>query len=353
MNHSTKKVYFLSVGLGLLLAVVASVFRSILLLNGYTPSLGHFTEGVAADLFLPLLFVLAIVVAIGFGIFFRSSLTNRTLKQTLPTVFASGLSALAMLVWIVVLLVDVIGKGLPVGTARILLILMTLFALIGICHFVYSAISGNGERNRVLLCAALAVFCAFYMLYAYFDTAFTLNSPIKLFDQITFFLLALFFLAECRFHVNKISDATFLPIGMICMVFTAADAVPGLIYAAAEGEALVGNVMHDFLALAFFLYIVARMLSFPLSASEQGKQDAFAAELSDVSDAPYEIDNDTHITEGDPRQETFHFDEEEEATEANADEEAKDTHAEDETAAEEETATNAQTTLEFSRKHDA
>lgn len=349
MNHSTKNVYYLSVGLGLFLSVLVSVFRSQLLLNDYSPSLGHFAEGPTADLFLPLLFVLSVVIAIGFGIFFRSSLSNRVLRLTLPTIFAAALCALASFVWIVVLLIDVLSKGLPGGTLRILLIAMTLFALLGICHFLYTATGGNDERLQLLLGAASAVFCAFYMLYAYFDTAFTLNSPIKIFDQITFFVLALFFLAECRFRVGKISDAAFLPIGMIAMVFSSANAVPGLIYAATESEALVGNVMHDFLSLSLFLYIIARMLSFPLSVTEQGTPDAFADELAEESSETGEAEESVEINEGDPRQETFRFDEEEEEEEAGK---ASTSPAEEVNAigdpAEETIA--AQTTLEFSHK---
>lgn len=314
MNHSTKSVYLLSVGLGLVLAVIVSAFRTVLLLDGYSSSLGHYAEGLAADLFLPLLFVLAVVVSVGFGIFFRSFLTNREQKQTLPVILASCLCALTTFVWLVVLLIDVLQGGLPSGTIRFLLVLMALFALTVVFRFISSANGYGNEKSQALLCAASAVFCAFYMLYAYFDTTFTLNSPIKIFDQVTFFLVALFFLAESRFHVGKISDAVFLPIGMICTVFTAANAVPGLIYAASAGEALVGNVMHDFFSLSLCLYVIARMLAFPLSVSEQGKQDEFAAEMTAEAAAPTNEEVD-EINEGDPRQETFHFDEDEEKSE--------------------------------------
>jgi hypothetical protein len=347
MNHSTKKVYFLSVLIGLTLAVLASVFRTVMLLKGYEPNLGQFADTPVSKLFMPLLFVLSIVVAIGFGIFFRSLLSNRSSNQTLPGIFASALAAMTSLVWLVVLAIEKMKSGLPMGPARILFLLMALFAFSAIAHFIYSALGGSDARLRLFLGAGVAVFCAFYMLFAYFDPAFTLNSPIKIFDQITFFLVALFFLADCRFHVDKISDAAFLPIGMICMVFTAANAAPGLIYAAVSKTALVGNVMHDFLSLALFLYIVARMLSFPLSVSEQGKQDVFAVEMASTSDDPYEIDNETHITEEDPRQETFHFDEEENANTAQ-----NETEKEDEVPTDEENGSSAQTTLDINHKSD-
>ena len=343
MNLSTKKVYFLSTAIALVLAAMLSVFRSLLLLDGYSPELGHFEEGFAADLFLPLTFVLAIVISIGFGILFRSSLTNRALKPSLPTVFASGLTALALAVWLVTLLWNVVNGKAPVGSQKVITVLITVFAVLAALYFISTAINGVQKSITVLLCCATSVFCVLYPLFAYFDQAFTLNSPIKIFDQITFLLLAIFFLVENRFRFGKISDAVFLPVGMIAVVFTAANAVPGLIYAAKAGEALVVNVMHDFLSFAFCLYVIARMLSFPLADDEQEKQDAFAEELSRVSDAPYEIDNDTHIVENDPRQETFHFDEEE----------AKDTTpapAEEIIPPAEEIVTNAQTTLEFDRK---
>ena len=310
--------------------------RSLILLNGYEPNLGHYAPSLSSDLFLPLLFLLTIVIAVGFGIFFRSLLTNRQLNQTLPGIFASGLAALAGLVWIIVLLTDKAREGFPGGSVRILFILMTLFAFLAIGHFIYTALGGSDNRIRLFSGATVAVLCAFYMLYAYFDEAFALNSPIKIFDQITFFFVAIFFLAECRFYVGKISDALFLPIGMICMTFTAANAVPGLVYAATANEALVGNVMHDFLSLAFFLYVTAKMLSYPLSVSEQGKQDVFVAEMANTDDSLYEEDDDTHISEEDPRQETFHFDEEEK----------EDTTSDHETDAEE-TDDAAQTTLDL------
>ncbi len=346
MNLSTKKVYFLSAGIALLLAIILSAFRSVLLLGGYSPEIGHFEAGFSADLFLPLLFVLAVVISVGFGILFRSSLSNRSLKPALPTVFASGLNALALVVWLVVLLLDVVGKIHPVGPQKVLSVLLTVSALLAAVYFIYTATNVSPRVPAVLLSCATAIFCVLYPLFAYFDRAFPLNSTIKIFDQITFLILAIFFLAENRFRFGKISDATFLPLGMIAVVFTAANAVPGLIYAVRFGEALVGNIMHDFLSFAFCLYVLARMLSFPLAEEEEPKPDAFAEEMARMSDDPYEIDNDTHIMENDPRQETFHFDEDAEQ----AEKEETASYSDEPLAHDEEIITNAQTTIEFDTK---
>jgi hypothetical protein len=151
-----------------------------------------------------------------------------------------------------------------------------------------------------------ALFFLVYAFYAYFDSAFALNSPIKLLDQITALALMFFFLIETRFRLGGFSTALLFPVGMIAFLLSASNGISSLIYTATTGRPLVVHMMHDFLFLAFSIYVLTRLISFILPS-------LFPEENSEAPEAVTAFEAEgaapTHpIDSADPAQETFDFD---------------------------------------------
>ena len=285
MNFKAKKVFFTAFVATLLFVILTTGARTYALLSHYAPSLGHFDGGFFADVFLPLIYIAAAVAFLLFGALFRESLTGRAYKTTLPTLFAAGFAAIATVVWLVSFAGEFFSEPhVPVQT--VCGILLLCFGAVSAVYLVLNALPHPPHGATLLTGLGAALFCLAFAFYAYFDTAFTLNSPIKIFDQITFVVLVLFFLAEGRFRQGTMHEALFLPVCMCAVTLCGSAAVSGLIYNAVEQRPLVGIVMHDFLLFGLFLYTLTRLLSFCLPtyytsedlAAAIGRPTAFEAE---------------------------------------------------------------------------
>ncbi len=326
MKDTVKKPYITVLLAALALSLATTVTRTVLLLTAYDASLGHFEDTPLSSVLFPLLPIIAAIFYFAFGFIARAELDGRTPESSLLTVFSSAFAAVTAAVWIIThasLVFSAEGISLAFG------ILMLVFAAGLTAYFVLTALGTKNDTLRVLTCLCAVLFCVFYILFAYFDTAFVLNSPIKVFDQVAVLCLVLFFLAECRFSFGAISYAAYLPVALLAATVTMANAFPALIYAVAEGEPLLGDVMHDFLIFAFFLYTAARLVTAIGKRADADVPSVYADEMTQKPDTVTDID--THIALRDPDQEAFDFDENGE---------------------EGEDSTEAQTTLDFPIKKD-
>lgn len=305
MKDTFKKPYIAVLGASFLIALAATVVRTILLLTDYDASLGHFAESPIANLLFPLLLIIATVFYAAFGIIARNELGKKDLDRPLPIVFASAFAAVATLVWFITQIPRLISAE---SIALPFAVLTLLFSLGLFACFLTTALSVQNKTLNVLAGTCAVLFCVFYILYSYFDTSFVLNSPIKIFDQLTFLVFVLFFLAECRFSFGIISYAAYLPITLLCATFAMANAIPALIYAAIEQKALTGNVMHDFLTFAVFVYALTRSISVFIVEKAVSDADTYQEEIAAESQKNRVPDRDTHIILGDPDQEEFDFD---------------------------------------------
>lgn len=289
MNDSTKKAYLIAVLLTGVFTLLTAGFYVYALLAEYTPILGHFSQGAFSDVFLPLLYIVAVVVFIVFGFLFRESLTERKASATVPAIFASSFAALTTFCWLVSFAIFFFGNASLLLTAIFGALLLVLGGFT-VAYLVLSLLPSASPSRIALFGTAPVLFCLVYAFYAYFDSAFALNSPIKIFDQITVIVLLFFFLAEGRVRFGAIRSAVYLPICMTAVLFSAADSLGGLIYMAVEGRPLFESVMHDFLFFGFFLYTMTRLISFLLpSLAEKPAESLDAPEAApsfEASPAP-------------------------------------------------------------------
>ena len=354
MKASLKKPYALVLLATLLLSVTATVLRTVLLFTSFDGALGYFKEGALADLLFPLLFVIAAILYAAFGFLARTELDKSERKNTIPVTFASAFAAITVAVWFFTHLS--LAFSAESAAERIFCILMLLFSIGLALHFVLSALDTGSPTLRVLAGVCAILFCVFYILYAYFNSALVLNSPIKIFDQLTVMVFALFFIVECRFSFGTAHNAVYLPVAMLATTFAAANSVPALLYALKEGKALTGNVMHDFMTFALCLYAATRLLAALDLGKNEDVRGEYADEIDRSNEDRYRPDVDTHIVPFDPDQQAFDFDGEDEdgatdgASEGGTSENADASDASDESDASDSTGDdNAETTLDFKR----
>ena len=315
MNFTAKRVISLALVITGIFLLLCTGFFAFALLNGYLYTTGHFAESVFSDVFLPLLYILGVVSFAVFGFLFRSSLSGRQMKGTLPVFFASGFAALGFGVWLFSFALDFF-KNKHAVPSTLFGILLLVFGVVAILYFLFNANpTAPSHTTAVLLGMGVVLFFLSYAFYAYFDTTFALNSPVKLLDQVTAIAAMLFFLVELRFSFGATSEAVYVPLCMTTVLLSGAGSIGALIYNAVDGRPLIVHVAHDFLLLATALYATARLASFllkPLFEKTDESADAPAFEADDSIARP---------TRTDPTQETFDFDKE------SSDEPAEETHS--------------------------
>lgn len=260
MKTTAKTVYMLGLILTGAFVLLCTGFYTYALLTDYSSLLAHFGKSAFTDIFLPLLYILAIVTFAVFGIIYRSALTAREYKSAIPSVCASGFAALTTAIWLITFAPSLLSGGtfLLQTVFGILTLIAGLFML---AYLVLSSLPG-AVRNGTVLCGTFAIlFPLAYAFFAYFDSAFALNSPVKIFDQVAMIAFLFFLVAEMRLRFGAVSEAVFLPLSMIATVLTGTGSISGLIYMAVEGRPLYASIMHDFLLFGFFLYSLTRLLA--------------------------------------------------------------------------------------------
>lgn len=305
MNTSSKKVYLLSLILVGAFIPLCTGFYTYALLTDYSALLGHFGQSAFTDIFLPLLYMLAIIAFAVFGVLFRTSLTGREYRASLPSVFAAGFAVLTTLIWLVSF-VPALKNNMGSPLSTVFGILMIVSALFTIAYLILSILPFAVHTGTMLCGTVATLFPLSYAFYAYFDASFALNSPIKIFDQVTMIALLFFMLTEMRLRFCAVSEAVFLPVCMAATLLSGANSIGGLIYMAVEGHPLYASIMHDFLLFGLFLYALTRLISYLLPSII-----AKTASTTDAADVhTFEPEAPIHTAQAETpyAQESFDFD---------------------------------------------
>ncbi len=342
MKASLKKPYVLVLLVALLLSLTAASIRTFLFLFRYDEALGYFAPGALSELLFPLLLVIATVLYAAFGFLSRAQLEEGERRSTVFVTFASAFAAVATAVFLITTLPRVFeAASLLEG---LFCALTVLFGVGLVLHFALSALDTGSFALRALSAIGAVLFSVFYILYAYFNTDLVLNSPVKIFDELSVLVFVLFFITECRFLFGTAKNAVYLPLSMLAFTLSLSNALPELIYALKSSEALSGNIVHGFMILSFGLYTASRLLATLDLGKKADARGVYADEIKESTENDLHPDVDTHIALYDLDQQSFDFGDESdaEAREENGNE--SEVPVEDE-----ENADKFDTTLDFKR----
>ena len=305
MKETLKKPYALVLLATAILSATATAIRAFLFLFRYDAAPGHFEPSALSDLLFPLLLVICAVLYAAFGFLSRAQLEEKERRSTVFVTFASAFAAVATAVWVVTMVPRVFSAASLLDS--LFCALATLFGISLVLHFALCALDTGSFTLKALSAIGSVLFSVFYILHSYFDTALVLNSPVKIFDQLTLSVLALFFIAECRFLFGTAKNAVYLPLSMLTFTLSLTNALPELIYALKSGEALSGNIVHGFMLLAVALYAAARLLAMLELGKKSDARGVYADEIKESTENDLHPDVDTHIALYDLDQQSFDF----------------------------------------------
>ena len=110
--------------------------------------------------------------------------------------------------------------------------------------------------------AATALTLLFYAMLLYFDVSEAMNTPYKLYTQLSFILLALYFLAECRMQAAEKRPRLRFFISVFSVSSALSVAIPSLLCPLLHGSFTAHNPITALTLLAFAAYCTARLIAF-------------------------------------------------------------------------------------------
>ena len=266
MSEKTKRFYLLYLLTVPVISIVTIVLRSVALLTLYDEAIGFYTTPTLAVATASILLGTAALLAI-FTHELRALFVFSVDYRDLPTLFSGSYLGLSLPFFAVTLVLGAIRMAsLTLATA----VLTALTAVVGAVLFLVRGFDGSARGPRkAMLTLPLAFFPTLFVLYLGFEGSMMIYEPVKLLATATWLFATFFFLGEARIALDRPKWALHTCVTVITAILSATLALPNLLYHAVRGESLVGNTAHDFLALALFLYTVARLVAAFASAMRQ------------------------------------------------------------------------------------
>lgn len=167
-------------------------------------------------------------------------------------------------------------------TATIIYLLVGVFAILSVVHFVMTAlIEKHSSTRRALFGLCTVIFLALYSVHLYFDTSTAVNAPNKLIDELSYLFASLFFLYETRLSMGREKWRAYIATGFVGALLCAYSSIPSLITYFTNGVMISNNIYESVLTFALFIFITARILL--TSKLTEDKMDVAVSMLSGVA----------------------------------------------------------------------
>ena len=284
MNKIAKHIHLLFLLSAPLVALVTVILRTVALLTSYESDVGRYATPTLSFIVTAVLVALALVLAI-LTHELRELFVVATDYRDLPTLFAEVFGAIALVFFAITLPIDASAEG---GIPFAMAMAAAILAVAGVVLFVLRAIHGTAESAAyAMLSLPLALIGIPVILYLDLTTTMRVADPAVLLAILAWGSVGFFFLGEARIALKRTKWALHTYITVMTAALTATLSIPNLIYRAVFGAAIFGNVMLDFLALAFFLLAMARLAAIYAAARHEGKDATrFAMGLPVAKKAP-------------------------------------------------------------------
>lgn len=244
-----------------LFALAATVVQSVALLADYDAGSGYYGHGTL------LFHMTSVLIAAACAFFLILSLIARRKITAVPdTVGLSVLFSGSFLTLSMVATASVLFMELARTEDAQSRFFLLLIALAAISSFIYMALTLCGKQSsrlRMALSVGPIFYALFSAMYLYFIPNVQINAPVKLLNILALLAIALFSLSECRVVIGRAKPALHLFVTSCALVITAAASIPALIYCAARltTPVIPMSTVGDFTLFAFFLYILARLIT--------------------------------------------------------------------------------------------
>ncbi len=142
---------------------------------------------------------------------------------------------------------------------------MLLFGIMGAVYFLMFIVGKVSYKKEasVYLGYGFIIYVLLMLARTYFDFETTMNSPTKLFIQVTLMSVMVYMLYETRFYIKRESPRVYCAVSAVAAYFTAACSIPGIaLYFVGGVFKAPEYLMINFVCFGVFLFILSRFYSF-------------------------------------------------------------------------------------------
>ncbi len=279
---TTKPIYQLYFRISTLLTLLAAVGQSLLYFFCFDNTLLLYERGP-----LPTLLGVFITVSILFMLSYIFVSKREPVDDTLPPLnrnatFTAALAGFFTLATLILSLLYSLNGLEADALSSPLSIITTILAIPAACYFFVTALNpAPNPKIHALLGCTLVIWLILYTLSGYFHLDYSINSPIKIYNQMALLAAMLYFLQEVRYPIERQRPAQHRAFGFIAMLMLAAASLPTLLLTFAFRLSITSDTIYYLAELAMALYIFTRLAacSKPQSASEEESDPLTPAEL--------------------------------------------------------------------------
>ena len=250
------KIYFYCT---LVLSALCAILRSVSLLTAFDSKVGYFNS----KLVMPHIHLALIIASV---IFFASLfffLKKAPLSKELPVfshlnVFAGFMCGTTYISSIALLLLY------QRGSVGIIHLVILASCAISVIYFFYDALCPAEKKSpyRVVLAIAAVVSLISIIIDENIDYTVPLNNPNKVIIFLTFISISLFLVQDMRFAVNRPLPRAYVFTALTSFLLCVSSSVPGIIGHYANILSGVDFLIYYMIALAYGIYIFARLSAY-------------------------------------------------------------------------------------------
>ncbi len=249
-------------------AIIAALFLSLLgilirtfsLFEAFHADTGYYDPAAASPSAFTVLSLAVIPVILLLAVFFRRCFMAPMWTSGIATLFASALLSLTLSVYTVSVVISLPAQSDSyVATLTALAAVFAVIFLAYLCCILFG-MEQSREGVQAYLPFALALFALLVAVALYFDKTTQMNQPPKELHMVAFIALACYAICEARYLLGRLKSPLAYVATSLALFFTGAASVPNAVYSIATNRILVLSPVHDFVLLAAFLYLIARLL---------------------------------------------------------------------------------------------
>ena len=143
----------------------------------------------------------------------------------------------------------------------VLFLLMISTAALSIVYLIFNTFfirTVSARRAGFGLC--ITIFFSLYLIYLFFDSTDTINSPIKTVDQLTYAFCAVFFLYEIRLSMGREIWKPYIIFGFISAALSAYSSIPAIIVFFVRKQIISNSIYESLLTFSVLVFIIAKLI---------------------------------------------------------------------------------------------
>lgn len=269
---TTKPIYQFYFRISVLLTLLAALGQSLLYFLSFDTALYLYERGP-----LPTILGVCIAAAVVFMLSYIFAVKKEAAPESLPApgrnvTFTAALSGFFILATLILTLLYSLNGLETDALSSPLAVAANVFSIPAACYFFVTALNPSpNPKAHALLGCTLVIWLILYTLSSYFHMNFSINSPLKIYNQMALLAAMFYFLQEVRYPLERQRPAQHRAFGFIAMLLLAVSSLPTLLLTFAFRISITSDTIYYLaeLAMAFYIFTVLSSCAKPASSAEE------------------------------------------------------------------------------------